>query len=129
MRQRYAYWVATCLLSLLYLGSATMYVLKSDFARQSFAALGYPGYLVAILPVVKVLGVLAVLSRRSLFLSDLAYAGMLYHLLLALSAHLNAHDGGFVPAVAGLLLLVTSFLTQNSARAKQSPYAPSTSPN
>lgn len=122
MKQRYAYWIATALLCLLYLGSATMYTVKADFARQAFTALGYPAYLVSILPVVKVLGVVAVLSRRSIFLSDLAYAGMFFHLLLALSAHLNAHDGGFVPAVVGLIALVVSFATQNAARKTPSPY-------
>lgn len=121
-KQRYAYWISTVLLSALYLSSATMYLAKSDFARQAFAALGYPAYLVSILPFVKILGVIAILSRRSIFLSDLAYAGMFFHLLLALSAHLNAHDGGFVPALIGLIMLVVSFVTQNKARPKTSPY-------
>lgn len=58
-------------------------------------------------------------------LRSVAYAGMFYHLLLAFSAHVNAGDGGFVPAVLGLCVLVASFLTQNAARATQSPYPPS----
>lgn len=121
-KQRYAYWISTALLSALYLSSATMYLAKSDFAHQAFAALGYPAYLVSILPFVKILGVIAILSRRSVFLSDLAYAGMFFHLLLALSAHLNAEDGGFAPALIGLIMLVVSFMTQNVARANTSPY-------
>ena len=47
---------------------------------------------------------------------------MFYHLLLAFSAHINAGDGGFVPAIIGMVLLVLSFFTQNAARQKQSPY-------
>ena len=70
------------------------------------------------------LAVAAILSRVNLALSDLAYAGMLYHLLLALSAHINAGDGGYAPAIIGLGLLIVSFYTQNAARAKQSRYAP-----
>ena len=54
-----------------------------------------------------------------------AYAGMLFHLLLAISAHLNARDGGFVPALIALALLATSFLTQNLARRRPSPNIPS----
>lgn len=50
-----------------------------------------------------------------------AYAGMFYHLPLALSAHLNA-GGSVVPAVVGLVSLLVSFSTQNSAHAKKSPY-------
>ena len=67
---------------------------------------------------------LAVLSRISVPLSDLAYAGMFFHLLLAISAHLNAGDGGFFPALVGLVLLLVSFFTQNQARKRPSPNVP-----
>ncbi|SCK14322.1 DoxX family protein [Vogesella sp. LIG4] len=126
MTRKHAYWISTTLLCLLYLASATFYATQGDKVRQLLGALGYPGYLVPVLFVVKVLGVIAVLSRVSAAVSDLAYAGMFYHLLLAFSAHINAHDGvGFIPALIGLGLLLASFLTQNAARAKTSPYAPS----
>lgn len=116
-----AYWVSTALLSLLYLASATMYITKGDTVRQALGALGYPAYLVPVLITVKLLGVVAILSRLSVRLSDLAYAGMFFHLLLAISAHLNAGDGGFPPALVGLVALIVSFWTQNVARAKKSP--------
>lgn len=80
--------------------------------RKTFSALGYPTYLVPYIAVVKLLGAIAVVSRFSVALSDLAYAGMLYHLLLAVSAHLNA-SGSPVPALVGLVLLFVSFSTQN----------------
>ena len=123
MARKYAYWVSTALLCLLYLASTTFYVVKGDMVRQALGALGYPTYLVPILITVKLLGVAAILSRVSVALSDLAYAGMFYHLLLALSAHINAGDGGFPPAAAGLCVLIVSFLTQNAGRATKSPYA------
>ncbi|MEF9605035.1 DoxX family protein [Paracoccus sp. PXZ] len=126
MVRKILYWISTALLSLMYLVSATMYVTQGDVVRQALGALGYPGYLVPALITVKLLGIAAVLSRVNVKLSDLAYAGMFYHLLLAFSAHINAHDyGGAVPAIAGFLALVASFLTQNVARAKKSPNAPS----
>jgi hypothetical protein len=124
--RKYAYWISTVLICLLYLASATVYATMGAYVREAFGTLGYPVYLVPILIAAKVLAVAAILSRVSVALSDLAYAGMFYHLLLALSAHLNAGDGGFAPAVVGLGLLVVSFFTQNAARAKLSPYAPST---
>lgn len=120
--RKIAYWISTALVSLLYLASVTMYLTKGEMVRQMLGALGYPGYLVPILITVKLLGVAAILSRASVRLSDLAYAGMFFHLLLALAAHLHAGDGGFGPAIAGLLAVITSFLTQNAARAKKSPY-------
>lgn len=108
---------------LLYAASATFYVTSGDMVRGMFAALGYPAYLVPTLIVVKLLAIVAILSRGSLFLSDLAYVGMFFHLLLAVQAHLVAGDGGVIPATVGLILLVVPFLTQNAARASKSPYA------
>jgi hypothetical protein len=121
MTKKSTYWVSTTLLALFYLAGATYYFSDLDGVRKVFAALGYPTYLVPYIAVVKLLAAIAVVSRISVALSDLAYAGMFYHLLLAVSAHLNA-SGSAVPALVGLALLLVSFSTQNSARAKKSPY-------
>lgn len=120
-----AYWVSTVLLCLIYGAGAVMYIVQRPLVEEGFAYFGYPSYLVVVLIAAKSLAPLAILSRASVKLSDLAYAGMLFHLLLAISAHLNARDGGFVPAVIALALLATSFLTQNLARRRPSPNIPS----
>src|SRR5687767_11860680 len=113
MTQVYTYWISTALLSLLYLTSAYMYLTKWEWVRQVLADLCYPVYLVPVMIVVKVLGVVAILSRFSVALSDLAYAGIFYHLLLSGLAHLGVHKpGGAVPAAVGLALLAASFSTQ-----------------
>lgn len=118
------YWVSTALLSLLYLSSAFLYLTKGAWVRQTLTGLNYPApYLVPLMIVVKVLGALAVLSRVSVPLSDLAYAGMFYHLILSGSAHLGVRKpAGALPAVIGLALLAASFATQNAARDVPSPY-------
>ncbi|MDX3926031.1 MAG: DoxX family protein [Shinella sp.] len=119
----YTYWISTTLLSLLYLTSAYMYATKGDWIRQALADLGYPAYLVPIMIGVKVLGAVAILSRSSVALSDLAYAGIFYHLLLSGLAHLGVRKpAGALPALVGLALLATSFVTQNVAREAPSPY-------
>lgn len=119
------YWASTSVLCLLYAASAVFYATQGDKVRELLAALGYPGYLVPILLTVKVLALAAVATRIRVSLSDLAYAGMLYHLSLALSAHLHVADySGAIPALIGLVTLTSSFLTQNYARDKPSPYAP-----
>ncbi|WP_420005967.1 hypothetical protein [Arenibacterium sp. LLYu02] len=41
----------------------------------------------------------------------------------AISAHLNAHDVGFIPGLAGVACLLVSFFSQNAARKGASPYA------
>lgn len=118
-----AYWISTVLICLLYLSSTGFYL--SDYAgtQAAFTAFGFPAYIVPLLIVVKPLAVLAILVRRPAWLSDLAYAGMLYHLPLAMSAHLNVGDGGWPAALIALALMLVSFFTQNAARAAPSPLA------
>lgn len=124
MIEIYIYWISTTLLSLLYLASATLYLVKREWVRQALADLGYHANLIPILIAVKILAVGAILLRINVPLSDLAYAGMLYHLLLSALAHINVRKPrGALPAVICLVLLVASFLTQNAARDVQSPYA------
>lgn len=120
------YWISTGLLSLLYLSSAFIYMTKGAWVRQTLAGLNYPApYLVPFMVVVKILGPVAILSRVSVPLSDLAYSGIFFHLLLSGSAHLGVRKPkGALPAVIGLLLLAASFITQNAAREIPSPYAP-----
>ena len=124
MPEYYAYWISTALLSALYLVSATIYVIKRDWVRQALADLGYTAsYLIPLMIVIKVLGPVAILSRVSVTLSDLAYAGIFFHLLLSALAHAGVRKpAGALPAAIGLALLVTSFMTQNDARSVPSPY-------
>ncbi|MCQ9424088.1 DoxX family protein [Pseudomonas sp. LJDD11] len=121
------YWLSTLLLALLYLLSATLYVVRRDWARQGLVELGYPDHLMNVLTAVKLLAVIAILSRVSVALSDLAYAGVLYHLLLSAQAYFGVRNPrGALPALIGLVLLAVSFTTQNSAREIPSPYLPAT---
>ncbi|MGV1776865.1 DoxX family protein [Agrobacterium fabrum] len=124
MVSTYIYWISTTLLTLLYFSSAFMYLTKRDFVRKAQVDLGYSAsHLVPFMIVVKILGPLAILSRINVPLSDLAYAGMFYHLLLSGMAHLGARKpAGAIPAVIGLVLLFASFLTQNAVRAVPSAY-------
>lgn len=124
MMSNYIYWVSTILLSMLYFSSATLYLTKKSWVRETLSDLNYPAaYLVPLMIVIKILGPIAILSRVSLPISDLAYAGIFFHLLLSGMAHLGVRKPlGALPAVIGLVLLVVSFSTQNSARTSPSPY-------
>jgi len=124
MAGNYFYWISTALLCLLYLSSAVIYIIRKDWVRQTIIGLGYPGYLVPILTAVKILFVAAILSRFSVALSDLVYGAAFFHLLLSALAHIGIRKpGGALPAWIGLVLLITSFMTQNAARELPSPYA------
>ncbi|VEI19057.1 Uncharacterised protein [Serratia plymuthica] len=123
MTEIWIYWMSTTLLALLYVTSAALYVVKAGWVRQTLIDFGYPAYLHPVLIVVKLLAVIAILSRFSVFLSALAYAGVFYHLILSALAHLGVKKpAGAIPALAGLMLLTASFATQNSARELPSPY-------
>ncbi|MGV6484090.1 DoxX family protein [Stenotrophomonas indicatrix] len=126
MAATYVYWISTILLTLLYFASAGLYITKGAFARQAQQELGFSAsYLVPFMIVVKILGPAVILWRVSPALSDLAYAGILYHLILSGMAHLSVgKPKGAIPAMLGLVFLVASFSTQNLARDTPSPYAP-----
>ncbi len=128
MPEFYVYWISTALLSVLYLASAAIYVTKRDWVRQVLAELGFQAsYLIPFMIIIKVLGPAAILSRVSVPLSDLAYAGIFFHLLLSGLAHVGVRKpAGALPAAIGLALLVTSFMTQNDARDVPSPYVQAT---
>ena len=120
---KYVYWIATALLCIGYLGGAIFYTVAHPMVADMFPKLGYPVYLTYLLPVVKVLGPLAILTRYSLALSELAYAGMFYHLLLAFSAHVTSGQPGWQPAVVMFAALLISYFTQNAVRTPASPFA------
>lgn len=125
MKLKWIYWAATGLLALIYLAGGAYYLSDIAGVQQVFTTLGYPPYLVPILAVLKPLAAITILWRFSVALSDLAYAGMFFHLLLALSAHFNV--GQIVeatPASIGLIALLVSFFTQNRARRTPSANAP-----
>lgn len=122
----YTYWISTGLLVLLYLTSAFFYATRKDWVRSALVELNYPApYLLTFMIAMKIVGPVAILSRVSVALSDLAYAGIFYHLVLSGMAHLGVgKPKGAMPAAVALVLLAASFATQNAARDIPSPYAP-----
>jgi hypothetical protein len=108
-RNKIIYWIATGLLSALMLMSASMYVFNYEMVSQTFVNLGFPVYIIYPLAAAKVLGLIAILSRKSNFLKEWAYAGFFFDFVLALSAHWVVNDGEFVPAFAAIVLLIVSY--------------------
>lgn len=107
---RIIYWIATILLSLLMLFAAYNYIFKHALVRDVFDKLGYPAYIIYPLAAAKVLGVIAILTKKSRTLKEWAYAGFFFNFILAASAHLNAGDGANVaPALVSLGLLSISY--------------------
>ena len=80
---------------------------KTRHGRRFFKHLGYPTYLIYPLATVKILAVVAILSRKSAFLKEWAYAGIFFDVILAFTAH-TVVDGGGTMALAGIILVIVS---------------------
>ncbi len=103
------YRISTGLLCLFFIAGAMMYIFNYPQVEGSFINLGFPTWVIYPLAAAKVLGVVAIVTRASTFLKELAYAGFLFDVLLALAAHLMVSDGEQVPAVIALVLIVVSW--------------------
>ena len=109
-KNRIIYWTATALMCLVFLFSAGMYLFATERAAEFFVNLGFPTWLVYPLAVLKILAVVAILTKKSKFLKELAYAGFLYDAVLALAAHLIANDGEFMPALIAVSATLVSWV-------------------
>ena len=62
----------------------------------------------SLLAFAKILGVIAILTKKSNFLKEWAYAGFFFDFVLALTAHLVAGDGGYLLSSVALIVLIGS---------------------
>lgn len=106
------FWIATGLLSaMMLMSSIYMYIINHDtVAAPSFENLGFPTWVIYPLAIAKILGVIAITTRKSQKLKEWAYAGFFFNFSLALSAHLVVGDGGAAPAGVALVLLIVSYI-------------------
>ena len=103
--------ISTGLLSVLMLLSAGMYFFNHAEVANTFSNLGFPNYIIYPLAIAKLLGLVAIWTKKSKALTEWAYAGFFFNFLLALSAHLVVRDGEFAPALVALVLLFISYFT------------------
>ena len=117
-RDKIIYWMATGLLSVFMLMSASMYVLQNEMMGANFMRLGFPAYFAYPLALAKTLGIIAILTKRSSLLKEWAYAGFFFDFVLALMAHIALGDVQFfLPLVTIILLLVSRFYDPKVFRA------------
>jgi pheromone shutdown protein TraB len=103
MNIKIIYWIATGLMSIVFLFSAGMYLSNYEMVTGFFKNLGFPTWLVYPMAILKILGVVAVISKKSNFLKDLAYSGFLYNGILALASHVIAKDGGYMMSLVAVI--------------------------
>ena len=109
-KNKVIYLISTGLLSALMLMSAGMYFFNNEMVAETFSKLGYPTYIIYPLAILKLLGLIAIWTKKSNTLKEWAYAGFFFDFCLALTAHLIVKDGEFVPALLALVLLLVSYV-------------------
>jgi hypothetical protein len=104
------YWIVAVPFTALMLFAVYNYFFKHELIVEVFHRLGFPTYIIYPLAIAKIFGLVAILSSRSRVLKEWAFAGFFFNLVLALSAHVNAGDGQFAPALVCLLLLIALYI-------------------
>ncbi|MEO0526197.1 MAG: DoxX family protein [Bacteroidota bacterium] len=109
-KNKLIYWIATGLMSAIFLFSASMYLHNYERVSGFFVNLGFPTWIIYPLAILKILGILALLSKKSTFLKELAYAGFLFDAILALVAHLMVSDGEQMGAILAIIFITISWI-------------------
>jgi hypothetical protein len=106
-----SYYGSTFLLTLLMAFSVFVYFFKHAFIKEAFIAMGYPTYIIYPLAIVKILGLIAIWSRKNKLLANLAYAGFFYDCILAFFAHTmgSSVSTQWWPSVAALITVMLSY--------------------
>ena len=116
-RDKIIHKVVTGLFSLLVLGGASQYFFNHEMVKGMFESLDYPTYLIYPMGTAKVLGLVAIWANKSETLKEWAYAGFIFNMLLAISAHVNVSDGEYMGAVIALVLVAVSYAYDRKLRA------------
>ncbi len=108
-RNRIIYLASTGLFSLVMLFSSMMYIFNHDEVQSVFTAMGFPVFLIYPMAAAKLLGLIAVWTRKSRVLTEWAYAGFFFNTLLAIGAHVNIADGEAGAAAVACVLVLVSY--------------------
>jgi len=106
----YLYYISTGLFSLLMLFSVGNYLFNTETIASAFDSFGYPSYLIYPLATAKMLGLLVLWFVKGKALTEWAYAGFFFNVVLAFFAHYMVGDGEHAGALIGLVLLLCSYV-------------------
>jgi DoxX-like family len=110
------YWINTGLIAFLMIASATFYIVKPDMVLENMKHLGYPPYLVTLLPFTKILGAVLLLFGSKFIpaniwtnLNEWVYSALFCNCVLAAIAHGTAGDGWINPGTISAIILLASY--------------------
>lgn len=104
------YWFTTGFICLMFFLGGMMYLFNYEMAYTYFNNFGFPTWIIYPLAILKFLGVIVVITRKSLFLKELAYAGFLYDAILAVAAHIVVEDNQFYHGSAVIIATIVSWI-------------------
>lgn len=104
-----AYWLVTGILCLMMLALAGFEIVMFGESAKFVGELGFPYFIAYVLPITKILGVVAILSGYSKTLKEWAYAGFFFDFVLAALAHYFSGIPSPIPAIVALVLLMASY--------------------
>lgn len=104
-----AYWIVTGLFCLMMLAGAAMEIFSFHQSVKFLYQLGFPDFIAYVLPVTKILGVIAIATRKFKALTEWAYAGFFFDFVLAALAHYFSGVPSPIAAIVALVFLMTSY--------------------
>jgi len=104
-KNKILFWASTGIFSALMVFSSIPDVVLAPEAREFMGKLGYPGYLLPFLGVMKLAGILAILTPGHRRIKEWAYAGLFFDLLGATYSQLSTR--GIQPQVLFMALPVS----------------------
>ena len=107
---KWTYWISTAWLSLGMLSTGIVQLMKvkeGQGGADMINHLGYPGYLLTLLAVCKIMGVVALLVPKFPLLKEWAYAGFVFIMAGAIFSHIASGDEIKELFPSLLLLLLT----------------------
>ncbi len=110
------YWLATAALCGIMLYSAYMYFTNTETIKGYFENFNYPTYVVIPLAVLKIVGVVMILWRGNKWITEWAYAGFFFDLILATAAHYYAGHGIIGFSLYALIALFPSYFLGKQIR-------------
>ncbi|MDN3722976.1 DoxX family protein [Aequorivita sp. SDUM287046] len=114
--QNTIYWIATALLSALFLYSATTYLFDTAVIEGTYQDYQYPTYLVIPMAIAKILAILFILVRKPKWVMEWAYAGLFFDMALACMAHYRLGDPGITLPLLGIVFLLVSYFFGKKVR-------------
>jgi len=102
--------ISTGLLIALFIFNVSMYTLNTEMVRGWYNDLGFPIWIIYPSALIKTLGMIAILSRKSKMLVEWAYSGFFFDVVFAIMAHTAVGQpvSESFPAAFGVILIIIS---------------------